>query len=495
MPKKQEKQQKEQTVGITIKKADDIGEWFSQVITKADLIDYTDVSGCYIYKPASFQIWEKVQRFMDKRFAALGVKNAYFPLFISEALLKKEAKHVAGFTPEVAWVTHSGETPLAERLAIRPTSETIMYAAYKKWIRSHRDLPLLLNQWNNVVRWEFKNPVPFIRAREFLWQEGHTAHKSREDAMKEVLTILDIYEDTYRELYAVPVIKGVKTDSEKFAGAEMTTTLEIFLPSGKAIQGCTSHFLGQNFSKAFDITFLDEKEQKAHIWQNSWGYSTRSIGVMILAHGDDKGLVLPPAVASVHVVIVPILFDDSRKKVLAACAKIKTDLEKDHHAVHLDDRDGYSAGWKFNEWELKGIPVRIEVGPKDVEKNQAVLVRRDTGKKDCIKVKDIGIAVTKALHDIQRNLYEAARTFLKNSIVMVKTASELKKAVEQKKLVMCSWCGSSACEEKLTQETAAKILCIPYVDNDSSKGTLPAHGNCALCDKAGKHAVYVGRSY
>ncbi|MDO8642637.1 MAG: proline--tRNA ligase [Candidatus Woesearchaeota archaeon] len=495
MSKKEQPKQKEQTVGITVKKADDSGEWYSQVLTKADLIDYTDVSGCYIYKPASYSIWEKVQVFMNKHFAALGVKNSYFPLFIPEKLLQTEAKHVAGFTPEVAWVTHSGETKLAERLAIRPTSETIMYAAYKKWIRSHRDLPLLLNQWNNVVRWEFKNPVPFIRAREFLWQEGHTAHKNKEDALKEVLTILDIYEQTYRELYAIPVIKGVKTDSEKFAGADMTTTLEIFLPSGKAIQGCTSHFLGQNFSKAFDITFLDEKEQRSNIWQNSWGYSIRSIGAMILMHGDDKGLVMPPAVAPVHVVIVPIIFDDTKTKVLAACEKIKKELEKDGHVVHLDDRDECSAGWKFNEWELKGIPLRIEVGPKDIDKQQAVLVRRDTGKKEFVKLKDLDVAVTKTLHDIQLNLYETARTFLKNSIVMAKTASELKKAIDAKKMVECSWCGSAACEEKFGKESAAKILCIPYIDNDSSKGTIPAQGNCALCGKAGKHAVYVGRSY
>ncbi len=481
--------------GITVRKNDDMGEWFSQVITKAQLVDYTDVSGCYIFLPNSYSIWEKVKTFMDKHFQALGVKNAYFPLFIPEKLLQKEAKHVEGFTPEVAWVTHSGETKLNEKLAIRPTSETIMYAAYNKWIRSHRDLPLLLNQWCNVVRWEFKNPVPFIRSREFLWQEGHTAHATRDSALAEVLNILDIYESTYRELYSVPVIKGVKTESEKFAGGDMTTTLEAFMPNGKAMQACTSHLLGQNFAKAFDITFSDENEKKQHVWQNSWGFTTRSIGAMILAHGDDKGLVIPPQVAHTHAVIVPIIFEKTKAKTLEVCEKIKKDLEAEQYVVHLDDRDDYSPGWKFNEWEMKGVPVRIEVGPKDIDKEQAVVVRRDTGAKDFIKLKHLAKEVTKSLHNMQVDLYEKAREFLHSSIVKVKDYEHLKQMIEEKKLVMCSWCGGEECEDKLTKDTPAKILCIPYHDNDSSKGTIPAKSDCTLCGGKGKHAVYVGRSY
>src|SRR3989344_5176900 len=301
------------TLGITVKKSDDFGEWFSQIIQKADLIDYTEVSGCYVYKPGSYAIWETVQAWLDAKFKGLGVKNAYFPLLIPESLLKREAQHVAGFTPEVAWVTHSGETKLAERLAVRPTSETVMYAHYAKWIKSHRDLPLLLNQWCSVVRWEFKNPVPFLRSREFLWQEGHTAHRDRKSAEREVHIVLDYYAETYESVLAVPVIKGHKTESEKFAGALFTTTVEVFLPNGRAAQGATSHCLGQNFAKAFEISYLDEQEQKQYVWQNSWGFSTRSIGLAVMMHSDDQGLVLPPAIATTKVVLVPILFDDSRK--------------------------------------------------------------------------------------------------------------------------------------------------------------------------------------
>ncbi|PIN69915.1 proline--tRNA ligase, partial [Candidatus Woesearchaeota archaeon CG11_big_fil_rev_8_21_14_0_20_43_8] len=281
-------------LGITVKKSENTSEWYTQVIQKAELIEYTDVSGCIVFRPGSYEIWEKLQQYLDSRFSELGVRNAYFPLFIPESYLQKETDHVEGFTPEVAWVTHTGTSKLAERLAVRPTSETIMYPSYAKWIKSHRDLPLLLNQWCNVVRWEFKHPVPFLRTREFLWQEGHTAHATKEGADKEVRRILDIYADTFEKLVAVPVLKGIKSEKEKFAGADYTTSLECFLPNGKAIQGCTSHALGQNFAKVFDIKYLDENSEWKYVWQNSWGFTTRTIGIMILVHSDDKGLVIPP---------------------------------------------------------------------------------------------------------------------------------------------------------------------------------------------------------
>lgn len=477
------------TLGITVKKAEDFGEWFSQVIQKADLIDYSEVSGCYVYKPGSYAIWETVQAWLDVKFKALGVKNAYFPLLIPESLLKREAQHVAGFTPEVAWVTHSGETKLAERLAVRPTSETVMYAHYAKWIKSHRDLPLLLNQWCNVVRWEFKNPVPFLRSREFLWQEGHTAHKSKADAMREVLTILDIYAEAYAALYAVPVIKGYKTESEKFAGALCTTSIEGFLPNGRGIQCATSHCLGQNFAKAFAISFLDENEEKQYVWQNSWGFTTRSIGVAIMMHSDDKGLVLPPAIATTKAVIVPILFDDSRTRVLAKAKELHAMLQAAGIPTILDDRDHYTSGWKFNEWELKGIPLRIEIGPKDLEKSSVVVVRRDIGKKEFIPMAELLGTAKAMLGLMQKDLYERALKFREDNTATVKDRKALDQAIADRKLANADWCGNESCEALLKERTeGAKILCIPF--------TQPKKfGNCAECGKPGKHRVFIAKSY
>lgn len=479
----------EDTLGITIKKDVDFGEWFSQVIQKADLIDYSDVSGCYVYKPGSYAIWETVQAWLDAKFKALGVKNAYFPLLIPESLLKREEKHVAGFTPEVAWVTHSGETKLAERLAVRPTSETVMYSHYAKWIKSHRDLPLLLNQWCNVVRWEFKNPVPFLRSREFLWQEGHTAHKGKEDAMREMRTILDLYAEAYATLYAVPVIKGYKTESEKFAGALCTTSIEGFLPNGRGIQCATSHCLGQNFAKAFEISFLDEKEEKQYVWQNSWGFSTRSIGIGIMMHSDDKGLVLPPAVAATKAVIVPILFDDSRIKVLTKAKELHVALQDAGISTLLDDRDQYTPGWKFNEWELKGIPLRIEIGPKDVEKSSVVAVRRDLGKKEFIPMAELPQKAKAMLALMQKDLYERALKFREDNTIKVNDRKALDAAIAERKLVDADWCGKESCEASLKERTeGAKILCIPFEQPKK-------FGSCAECGKPGTHNVRIAKSY
>lgn len=480
--------EKKDIKGITVKKSEDFSEWYTQVLQKAELIEYSDISGCYILRPNSYAIWEAVTKFFDTEIKKLGVKNAYFPLFIPESYLKKEAEHVEGFAPEVAWVTAHGDTQMPERLAIRPTSETAMYTAYSKWIRSHKDLPLKLNQWCNIVRWEFKNPMPFLRSREFLWQEGHTAFASQKEAGEEARTILDLYERVFTELYAIPVLKGRKSEAEKFAGADYTLSVEIFLPVGKAIQGATSHHLGQNFSRAFGIKFLDEKEKESFAWQNSWGITTRTIGLMVLMHGDDKGLIIPPKVAPLQVVIVPILFEDSKKKVVAEAERIAQKLEAEGILVHLDDREDYSAGWKYNEWEVKGIPLRLEIGPRDLQKKQVMLARRDTGDKVAVPISKLGKEVPSFLEKIQKNLYAKAESLLKESIVKVKDIKEAEKALQEKKMFFAPWCGEVKCEESFKDRTGAKSLNSPFQQP-------PVSGKCFACAQKAKVWFYFGKSY
>ncbi|NTV23435.1 MAG: proline--tRNA ligase [Nanoarchaeota archaeon] len=479
------KAEKRQTLGITAKKAEDPSEWYTQVIQKAELADYSLVSGCIVFMPNSYSIWEKIQYFLDQKFKKSGVKNAYFPMFIPESLLTREKEHVEGFTPEVAWVTHAGDSKLAERLAVRPTSETIMYDSYAKWIRSHNDLPLRLNQWNSVVRWEFKNPVPFLRTREFLWQEGHTVFATKEEADREVLEILDYYAQAYEEMLAVPVIKGTKTAKEKFAGALYTTSIETFLPVGKAIQASTSHCLGQNFSKAFGITFLDAKGEKQFAWQNSWGFTTRSIGTMVMMHGDDKGLVLPPNVANIQVAIVPILFEATKDIVLEKAHELKKHIKA---RVELDTRD-YSPGWKYSDWELKGVPLRIELGPKDVEKGSAVLARRDTGEKLVVSLEEIPEKVKFLLEQIQKDMLERARKNMDNSMVHVKTWDEFVHAAKNRRWILAFHCGDQECEEKIKEETeGVKATNIPF---SQPRGLDP----CVKCGKLGKYQAMFAKSY
>jgi len=483
MPKEDKKE-----IGITVKKSEDISEWYTQVIQKAELADYTDVSGCMVFRPRAYAIWEKLQQFFDNEIKKLGVQNAYFPLFIPEALLNKESEHVAGFAPEVAWVTQGGDSKLAERIAVRPTSETIMYDSYSKWIRSYRDLPLKINQWVNVVRWEFKHPIPFLRSREFLWQEGHTVFANKDEAEKEVLDILEIYKQVFEEMLAIPVIKGRKSENEKFAGADYTTSVETMAPSGKAVQAATSHHLGQRFAKSFNISFLNEKGEKSTPFQNSWGFSTRSIGAMILFHGDDKGLIIPPKIAQTHAVIVPILFDDTREKVLKEARKIKDSIKD--FTVFLDDRDAYTPGWKFNEWELKGIPLRIEIGPKDVVNEQCVLVRRDTGEKLIIKLKDVSSKVKELLGSIQKSLFDKAQKFLSDNTVNPKNWNEFRAAIAQKKLVSAEWCESAECAEVIKNETeGAKVLNIPFSQPKKLEGI------CAHCRKPARIVALFAKSY
>ena len=437
-------------------------DWYTQVIVQSELIDYYDISGCYILRPWSFAIWEAITAFFDANIKALGVQNAYFPLFVSKSALELEKDHVEGFAPEVAWVTKSGGSDLAEPIAIRPTSETIMYPAFAKWIRSHRDLPLKLNQWTNVVRWEFKHPTPFLRTREFLWQEGHTAHAGRAGADEEVLDILDLYARVYEELLAVPVIKGRKSEKEKFAGGHYTTTVEAFIPAnGRAIQGATSHCLGQNFSRMFGITYVDGAGASQHVWQNSWGLTTRTIGVAVMVHGDDQGLVLPPRVAPAQVVLVAI---ESSKDAPEVAAGVRAAVDAAAAALkaagvraRVDDRDNYSPGWKFNHWEQKGVPLRLEVGPKDVAAGALTAVRRDTGAKAALPVgAGLAPAVAALLETIQGDMLARARAERDASLELIDAFPAFVPALDRGHMVLAPWCERMACEEWVKDQTGPR---------------------------------------
>lgn len=419
------------------------------------------MSGCYILRPWSYFIWEQIKDFFDGEIKKLGVQNCYFPIFVSRAALEREKDHINDFAPEVAWVTKSGTTDLAEHIAIRPTSETVMYPAYGRWIQSYRDLPLKLNQWNNVVRWEFKHPQPFLRTREFLWQEGHTAFANYKDAETEVYQILDLYAEVYKRLLAVPVIKGKKTEKEKFAGADWTTTIEAFISaSGRGIQAATSHHLGQNFSKMFGIEYEDpETNQKKYVYQNSWGLTTRTIGILTMIHADNIGLVLPPPVACYQVVIVPCgitvsLSKEDEQKLYEKCRWYERKLVDAGVRVFGDYRDNYSPGWKFNHWELKGVPIRIEIGPKDLAQKQFVAVRRDTLKKETLSEDNCDVTIRKLLDDIHSSLYAKAEQDLKSHLAVVDTWPELLQSLDQKKIIMAPFCGQKDCEEKVKKDSA-----------------------------------------
>lgn len=476
------------TLGLTVKKSEDFSEWYTQVIAKAELADYTKVSGCLVLRPYAYAIWEKIVKEVDARLKRMGVQNCYFPLLIPESLLKKEEQHVQGFAPEVAWVTHASDTKLDERLAIRPTSETIMYDSVSKWVRSWRDLPLKLNQWNNVVRWEFKHPTPFIRTREFLWCEGHTAFASREEAEQETKDIMALWKEITENYLALAGISGKKGEAEKFAGAIASYSIEYFLPNGRAAQGPDAHFDGQNFAKAFDITFLNEEGKKDHVWQNTWAITTRMIGIMAMVHGDDKGLVIPPNIAPIPVVIVPILFEDSKKDVLATAEKIRKDLEKENIAAEIDDRETYTAGWKFNEWELKGVPLRIEIGPRDLEKQQLVMFRRDNCQKETVKMQAAAAAAKKTLAEIQKSLYEKSKQQLESSIVAAKTVGEIATTVKNKKFAKAHFCGSAKCEAEVKEKAEGATSRCMTLDTKEKKGS------CVVCGKEGV-ITYFGKAY
>ncbi len=476
----EEKQQ-----GLTETKKGNFSEWYNQVVQKAELADYAPVRGFMIVRPNAYAIWENIKTYFDSRISKLGVKNAYFPLLIPKSFFEKEAEHAEGFEPELAWIESDGKD-VEEKVAIRPTSETIMYASYAKWVRSWRDLPLRLNQWCNVLRWEVKQCKLFLRTREFLWQEGHCVYETEKEAEGEALKILEEYRLLCEEQLAIPVILGEKTESERFAGAKKTFTLESLMPDGKALQMGTTHNLGQGFAKGFGIEYLDEKGSKKTPWQNSWGFSTRLIGAVVMVHGDDKGMVVPPKLAKTKAVIVPILFDKTKAKVL----KKAKELEKNLSSLNafVDDRESYSAGWKFNEWELKGIPLRIEIGPKDLDKKQVVLVRRDNGKKEFVKESNLAKKATQAIEEMHNDLFKNAKKFLKENSAEVKTWQEFKKALSERKLILAPFCNTSACEEAIKDETTATSRCIPF--NQKSQKL-----KCIKCGKETSIKAWFGKAY
>lgn len=470
--------------GLTPKTVD-ISDWYNKVVTLSELADYGPVKGTMIFRPYGYRIWELVQEFMDLEIKSKGIENAYFPLLIPESLLNKEKDHVEGFSPELAVVTIGGGEQLSEPVVVRPTSETVMYEAYARWIQSWRDLPILINQWNNVVRWERRTYL-FLRTSEFLWQEGHTAHVSHEEALEYVRWAMAMYAKTYRELFALPGIVGWKSQSEKFAGAVDSITFESLMPGGKALQSCTSHDLGQNFSEAFNISFLDKEGQKQFAWQTSWGFSTRSLGGLILSHGDDQGLVLPPKLAPYQAVILPVKQDPM---VLEYANKLMDRLMAVGVRVKLDAREDESMGYRINKWELKGVPVRIEIGPKEVEEETITAVRRDVKGKLSIKLSEIESKIVNQLDEIQLSMLQTTERYLSENTHEVSNYDDFKKIMENDRgFLVAHWCEDSRCEAKIKEETKATTRCLP-LDSESEKGT------CIYCGQPATHRWYFAISY
>lgn len=464
---------------------DDFPQWYTDVITRTDLVDYSPVKGFMVIKPYGYALWENIQGYLDKRFKDTGHKNCYFPLLIPESLLTKEAEHVEGFAPEVAWVTHGGNEQLAERLCVRPTSETIICSMYAKWLKSYRDLPYLYNQWCSVVRWE-KSTRPFLRTSEFLWQEGHTLHETYEEAQNETLQMLNIYKDMAEELLAIPVVVGRKSEKEKFAGAEATYTIEALMHDGKALQSGTSHFLGQHFTKAFEIKYSDRDGNLSNPYHTSWGVSTRLIGALIMVHGDNRGLVMPPRVAPIQVVMVPIAAH--KGNVMETVDKLYAEL-KEVARVEVDDRENQSPGWKFNEWEMKGVPVRIEIGPKDIENGQVTICRRDTLEKFQVPMENLKETVQNLLDDIHKSLFNKALEMREKKTYLAKDMDEFKKTIEETPgFIKAMWCGDAACELKIKEETSATIRCMPFEQENLGD-------KCVCCQKEAKHMVYLAKAY
>jgi prolyl-tRNA synthetase len=467
----------------------DFGRWYIDVVRRAELADYSPVKGCMVIRPYGYAIWELMQQGLDRRFKATGHVNAYFPLLIPESLLMKESEHVEGFAPQVAWVTQGGTEVLEERLVIRPTSETIIGTMYAKWVQSWRDLPILINQWANVVRWE-KVTRLFLRTTEFLWQEGHTAHETAEEAEEETRRMLGVYKEFAETELAMPVVDGQKTESEKFAGALRTYSIEALMRDGRALQAGTSHNLGQNFAKVFDIKFQARDKSVQYVYGTSWGVSTRMIGGLIMTHGDEGGLILPPRIAPYQVVIVPIPRGNWRETVLPQAVAIRDALTAAGVRVMLDDRDSQTPGWKFNEWELRGVPVRLEIGPKDIEKSQVVLARRDTREKAFVPMAGLPAAVTALLTTIQDALYARALQFRNEHTTEVATFAEFKEVMDGRPgFVIAAWCGSAACEASIKAETQATIRNIPF-------GTeTPVAGTCVKCDAPAAARAWFAKSY
>ncbi len=476
-------------VGITASKNDDFSEWYTQVVIKAELADYAPVKGLIVLRPDGYSIWESIKESLDKKLKETGHRNGFLPVLIPESLLGKEKKHFEGFNPEVFWVTQSGDSEIGDRLALRPTSETLAYSLYSKWIKSWRDLPLKINFWNSALRAEITGTKPFLRTSEFLWQEGHTVHATQDEAENEVMEILNIYKKTIEEELAIPVITGKKSEKDKFVGAVYTTTLESLMPDGKALQMGTSHFLGQNFSKPFDVKYLDVNNVETYAWQASWGVSWRLIGGMIMVHGDNKGLVLPPKVSPIQVVIIPIYYSkEDRETMILEANKIKDSLASNNIRVELDDRDNLTPGFKFNDWELKGIPIRIEIGPKDIAKNQVVMARRYNQTKDDISLDKVSETINLELENIQQQMFVNAKKILDERVVRVSEYQQFKEELKNGKMIDCSWCGNQACEDKIKEETGAGLRVVPFDGTQKSE-------TCIYCKNSGTTNALFAKGY
>ena len=466
-------------------RSEDFAQWYTDVVLKADLVDYSSVKGCMILKPAGYAIWENIMHELDARFKATGGENVALPLFIPESLLQKEKDHVEGFAPEVAWVTMGGNEQLPERLCVRPTSETLFCELFRDSVESYRDLPKLYNQWCSVVRWE-KTTRPFLRTTEFWWQEGHTVHATAEEARERTEMMLNVYADFCRDVLAIPVIKGQKTDKEKFAGAEATYTIEALMHDGKALQSGTSHYFGDGFARAFGVQFSDKDNQLRYVHQTSWGLSTRIIGALIMVHGDDSGLVLPPHIAPTQVMVMPIA--QHKPGVLEKASELKEQLAAAGLRVKVDDSDK-NPGWKFSEQEMRGIPLRVEIGPKDIEADQAVIVRRDNREKQIVKLEDLTEAVKAALEAEQKALFEKAKAHLESHIYEARTYDEFKDTVANRPgFVKAEWCGDVACELRIKEDTTATSRCMPFKQEHISDV-------CVCCGRPAKKLVYWGKAY
>ncbi|CAG8718197.1 11004_t:CDS:2 [Funneliformis mosseae] len=514
-------------LGVEVRKEVDFSLWYKQVLKRSEMLEYyEEVSGCYIIRPLAYNIWQEIQNFFDAAIKEMGVEDTYFPMFVSQRQLEREKDHIEGFAPEVAWVTKAGSNTMESPIAIRPTSETVMYPYFAKWIRTHRDLPLKLNQWCNVVRWEFKNPQPFIRTREFLWQEGHTAHFTKEEADTEVYQILELYRQVYEDMLAFPVIKGIKSEKEKFAGGLYTTTLEGFIPTtGRGVQAATSHCLGQNFSKMFDIVIEDpsapagpdgKDAKKMYVWQNSWGISTRAIGVMVMVHGDDKGLVLPPRVAATQVVVIPCgitskTTEDEKKCVEDKINYVVKEMKSSGIKAKADLRENYSPGYKFNHWELKGVPIRLEIGPRDLSKQQTLMVRRDNGVKEPIPLADLTSRISDTLKCIQKDMFDRAKKVYDDHVKLVLKWDDFVPNLDNKNFVLAPWCEEEKCEDSIKEKSTrhnteqeaedekapsmgAKTLCIP-LEQPSDPPIIPGETKCVSCGGLAKRYTLFGRSY
>lgn len=471
-------------------KSEDFSRWYGEVIRKTEMADYTPMKGMMVIRPYGYAIWENIQRLMDQRIKKSGHVNAYFPLFIPESFLRKEMEHLEGFAPEVAWVTHGGKEELEERLAVRPTSEAIIGSMYAKWIQSYRDLPVLINQWANIVRWE-KVTRPFLRTTEFLWQEGHTAHETFEEAQDETIKILHLYKEFVERELAIPVIMGKKTLREKFAGALETYAIEALMSDGKALQMGTSHNLGQHFSKVFNIRYEDRDQNLQYVWQTSWGVSTRLIGALVMTHGDNSGLRLPPRVAPVQVVIVPIALGNWKENVLPIAKTVEKDLSQNGLTAVLDAREEFTPGWKFSEWEMRGVPLRIEIGPKDIVENRAVVVRRDNKTKAFLGLESLGRSIPGILDSIQVSLFEQALKFQLENTREVRDYLDFKDVIETKRgFIKSWWCGDEACEDKIKEETMATVRVIPLEEKEGQDAAA-----CICCGRKGKEFVTFARAY